>query len=79
MEANSLLKRLDEIGHSLEQINHTLALIGMGSVGLELERLDAYSDLDFFVIVEPGYKHSFLKDLHWLSALCPVAYCFPNT
>ena len=78
MEANLLLKRLDEIGHSLEQSNHALALIGLGSVGLELERLDAYSDLDFFVIVEPGYKHSFLDDLHWLSALCPVAYCFPN-
>ena len=79
METNLLLKRLDEIGQSLEQSSHALALIGLGSVGLELYRLDAYSDLDFFVIVEAGYKRSFLDDLQWLSALCPIAYCFPNT
>ncbi|MBI3244310.1 MAG: hypothetical protein HYZ49_18685 [Chloroflexi bacterium] len=79
METQSLLKRLDEVGHSLEQSGHALALIGLGSVGLELDRLDAYSDLDFFVIVEPGHKRSYLENLHWLSALCPIAYCFPNT
>jgi hypothetical protein len=79
METKLLLKRLDEIGQSLEQSSHALALMGLGSVGLELERLDAYSDLDFFVIVEPGFKRSFLDDLHWLGVLCPVAYCFPNT
>jgi hypothetical protein len=79
METHFLLKRLDEISHSLEQSGHALALIGLGSVGLELQRLDAYSDLDFFVIVEPGYKHSYLDDLQWLSALYPLAYCFPNT
>jgi hypothetical protein len=79
MEKNLLLKRLDEIGHSLGQSSHALALIGLGSVGLELERLDGYSDLDFFVIVEPGYKRSFLDNLQWLSTLCPIAYCFQNT
>jgi hypothetical protein len=47
-----LLYRLDEIGKSLEKSGHALALIGLGSVGLELERLDQYSDLDFFVIVQ---------------------------
>lgn len=79
MKTNLLLKRLDEIGHSLAQSGRALALIGLGSVGLGLERLDAYSDLDFFVIVEPGCTHSFLDNLQWLSALCPIAYCFPNT
>jgi len=79
MEPHLLLKRLDGIGHSLEQSDHALALIGLGSVGLELERLDAYSDLDFFVIVEPGYKQIYLDDLQWLSTLCPIAYCFANT
>ena len=79
MESHLLLKRLDEIGQSLEQSSHALALIGLGSVGLELHRLDDYSDLDFFVIVEPGYKHTFINDLEWLSKLCPVAYCFLNS
>jgi lincosamide nucleotidyltransferase B/F len=79
MEPRLLLERLDEIGHSLEQDDHALALIGLGSVGLELERLDAYSDLDFFVIVEPGYKQVYLDDLQWLKRVCPIAYCFANT
>jgi lincosamide nucleotidyltransferase B/F len=79
MNPQLLLKRLDEIGRSLEQSGHALALIGLGSVGLEQHRLDAYSDLDFFAIVEPGYKGHYLDNLQWLSALSPVAYYFPNT
>jgi hypothetical protein len=74
-----LLERLDAIGESLDQSEHALALIGLGSVGLELGRLDAYSDLDFFVIVEPGYKQHYMNDLHWLNTLCPIAYSFANT
>lgn len=79
MNTQSLLKRLDEIGHSLEQSGHALALIGLGSVGLELDRLDAYSDLDFFVIVEEGYKRGYLDSLRWLSDIQPIAYSFLNT
>lgn len=79
MDPTLLLKRLDEIAHSLEKSGHALALIGCGSVGLELERLDSYSDLDFFAVVEPGYKQAYLDDLGWLSNLCPIAYCFANT
>lgn len=47
-----LLARLDEIGAALARSNRALALLGLGSVGLELERLDRYSDLDFFAIVD---------------------------
>lgn len=54
-------------------------MIGLGSVGVELERLDEYSDLDFFVIVEPGSKANFLQDLSWLADVQPVAYAFQNT
>ena len=46
---------------------------------MELQRLDEYSDLDFFVIVEPGYKSFYIADLQWLSKLCPIAFCFQNT
>jgi hypothetical protein len=79
METQSLLKRLKEIGQSLERSGHALALIGLGSVGLELDRLDSYSDLDFFAIVEKGYKRSYLDSLHWLSDVHPIAYSFLNT
>jgi hypothetical protein len=50
----TLLARLDAIGRSLAAGNETLALRGMGSVGVELERLDAHSNLDFFAVVSPA-------------------------
>jgi lincosamide nucleotidyltransferase B/F len=76
---HKLLQRLEKIAQSLEHSGHALALIGLGSVGLELERLDAHSDLDFFVIVENGFKSAYLENLSWLTDLAPVAYQFQNT
>ena len=74
-----LLNRLNEIGQSLDRTGKALALIGLGSVGQELDRMDNYSDLDFFAIVEPGQKERFLTNLDWLSSLAPIAYHFQNT
>ncbi len=74
-----LLARLDAIGRALEDSGHARALLALGSVGLETERLDAYSDLDFFVLVEDGHKARYLENLDWLSAAGPVAYSFQNT
>lgn len=79
MNTQSLLKRLDDIGLALEKSDHALALIGLGSVGLELDRLDSYSDLDIFVIAEKGYKLAYLDSLRWLSEVHPIAYSFINT
>jgi hypothetical protein len=74
-----LLRRLDEIGHTLAASGHGLALLALGSVGVELDRLDAYSDLDFFVIVETGHKAAYLDSLDWLAAAHPITYAFQNT
>ena len=74
-----LLARLNAIGVSLAQSDRALALIGLGSVGMEEDRLDEYSDLDFFVIVETGFKNEFINDLGWLSSIEPIAYAFRNT
>lgn len=74
-----LLDRLDAIGRSLAQTESALALIGLGSVGRELNRLDDYSDLDFFVIVEAAAKQPFIADLSWLSAAHPLVYAFHNS
>ena len=79
MNPQNLLKRLDEIGQSLAQSGHALALLALGSVGEELHRLDEYSDLDFFAIVEPGYKRMYIENLDWLSGLCPIVYHFLNS
>lgn len=74
-----LLARLDAIARSLADSGHGLALLGLGSVGLERERLDVYSDLDFFAIVETGHKAAYIDDLGWLSAARPIDYAFRNT
>lgn len=74
-----LLARLDAIGTSLAATDHALALIGLGSVGTDLDRLDAYSDLDFYVLAKNGYKAWFLNNLTWLTSIAPVAYHFQNT
>lgn len=74
-----LLARLNEIGQAVATTGKALAVIGLGSVGLERERLDEFSDLDFFVIVQAGHKQGFIEDLSWLSAPSPLAYAFQNT
>ncbi|NMH72530.1 hypothetical protein HF078_05535 [Bacillus sp. RO2] len=74
-----LLRRLDEIGLSLERTQGALLLLGLGSVGNELDRLDEFSDLDFFVIVKPGYKTRFIELLDWISASHPIDYAFKNS
>jgi hypothetical protein len=72
--AAALLARLDAIAESLRASGHALALIGLGSVGLETDRLDQWSDLDFIVVAEPGHKRHYLDRLGWLEAAHPVAW-----
>ena len=74
-----LLERLNQIGASLEKTGKAHALLGLGSVGLELERLDEYSDIDFFAIVQKGHKQEFLDSLAWLSDIKPIDYAVRNT
>lgn len=76
---DDLLARLDDIGESLCRSGHAQALIGLGSVGLERSRLDRYSDLDFFAIVEPGQKARYIDSLDWLEAAHPLAWHYRNT
>lgn len=74
-----LIHRLEAIGQALSNSGNALALLGLGSVGLDLDRLDDYSDLDFFAIVEPGQKLRFIENLDWLASAGEIAYCFRNT
>ncbi|MBK8024924.1 MAG: hypothetical protein IPK19_26775 [Chloroflexi bacterium] len=74
-----LLGRLDAIGRSLADTGQGLALLGLGSVGVERDRLDDYSDLDFFAIVAPGSGQRFLSTLDWLTDIHPVVFHFRNT
>jgi hypothetical protein len=74
-----LLRRLDDIGTSLAATDKALALIGLGSVGVELDRLDGYSDLDFFVVVKGGHKAEFIANLDWLCRARSIQFAFKNT
>lgn len=74
-----LLQRLDEIGQSLEKTGDARALLALGSVGVETERLDQYSDLDFFVIAKEGKKRRFLDRLDWLTNIGEAGFYFLNT
>ena len=78
-KSHQLLQRLDDIGASLASTNKALALIGLGSVGVELDRLDDYSDLDFFVVVKDGRKAEFITNLDWLARPRPLIFTFRNT
>ena len=74
-----LLARLDDLGRTLADRGDALALLGLGSVGADLDRLDEHSDLDFFVVVDDGAKRRYLADIDWLEALGPIAFEFENT
>ncbi len=78
MEPKTLLARLQAIGERLSARADALGLLGLGSVGRERDRLDAHSDLDFFVIVRPGAKSGYLASLDWL-AVRPLVWHFQNT
>jgi len=79
MEKEMLLRRLDDIAQSAARTQHVLAVLGLGSAGTELERMDEYSDLDIWVVVEDGYKRQYLDNLDWLTRVCPIAYRFMNS
>jgi hypothetical protein len=74
-----LLQRLDELGAVLARRGDALALIGLGSVGVDLDRLDDHSDMDFFVVVEDGAKQAYLDEIDWLEQLAAVEFSFPNS
>lgn len=74
-----LIKRLEAIARSVKETKNGLALLALGSCGKERDRLDEFSDLDFFVIVEDGYKKEFINHLDWLEKICHIAFSYQNT
>lgn len=78
MRRDELLERMDRIGESVATREGALMLLALGSIGIETDRLDDYSDLDFFLIVEDGQKARFIDNLDWLEVE-PIAYRFQNT
>lgn len=74
-----LQERLASLAGELSTRTDALALLALGSVGTETDRLDAWSDLDFFVFVSDGAKGRYLENLDWLAAAHPLMWHFQNT
>src|SRR6184192_2382054 len=74
-----LLQRLDDLADVLVHRGDALALIGLGPVGLDLDRLDQHSDVDFFAVLEDAAKQRYLDSIDWLEELCAVDFSFPNS
>jgi hypothetical protein len=74
-----LEKRISQIGEGLSLSTKALALLALGSIGAERDRMDDWSDLDFYVISRKGRKGELLAELSWLSRDCPLAFTFANT
>jgi hypothetical protein len=74
-----LLERLDAIAQGLAARGDAIALLAVGSVGRDLDRLDEHSDLDFFVIVDDDAKERYLESIDWLEQAAPTVYDFRNT
>jgi hypothetical protein len=79
MTPDRLLAGLDAIAVTLSHRPQALALLALGSCGVETARLDAFSDLDFFVIVEEGSKQDFIENLDWLTCGAPLVFEHRNT
>jgi hypothetical protein len=77
--ARRLHDRLNGIAAALQRRDDALALLALGSVGRETERLDEWSDLDFFVLVRDDAKPAYLERLDWLGEAHPLAWHFRNT
>ncbi|WP_083707441.1 hypothetical protein [Intrasporangium flavum] len=75
-----LLAFLDRLGAVLAERGDAVALLGLGSVGLDLHRIDEHSDADFFVVVDdPTALERYLADVDWLEAAQPVVWSFENS
>jgi hypothetical protein len=79
MTPDRLLAGLDAIAATLSHRPQALALLALGSCGVETARLDAFSDLDFFVIVEESAKQDFIENLDWLTCGAPLVFAHRNT
>jgi hypothetical protein len=74
-----LQDRLASLARELSARADALGLLALGSVGTETARLDAWSDLDFFILVRDGAKGRYIENLDWLTAAHPLIWHFQNT
>ena len=71
-------KRFNEIIQLNQHKEEVLAFIGLGSMH-DLTRLDAYSDIDFFILVQSQQdKKIYMEDMSWLD-VHPIIFSYIET
>lgn len=65
-----------QLGESLKSDPNVCCLLGLGSMS-EIDRMDEFSDMDFFLIVEKGFKQMYIDQLFWIPV--PIEFAFKNT
>ncbi len=62
------LRRLDDLAVSLARRGDVIAVLGLGSAGVETERFDEHSDIDFWLVVDDAaVKEDLLAGTDWLA------------
>jgi hypothetical protein len=74
------LTRLDHLADALAGDDAVLAVLGLGSAGVEHNRFDAHSDIDFWLVVsDAAAKQRYLDEPGWLHGLGGrLDYSFAN-
>lgn len=74
------LLRLERLAVQLAADPHVEAVLGLGSAGVDTDRFDDHSDIDFFVITDSAAtKRGYLQEISWLAGFgSEVAYSFGN-
>lgn len=74
------LRRLDDLAAHVALDPAALAVIGLGTAGVETARFDEHSDIDFFLVVDsPEAKQRYVDEIGWLDGFGgTVDYQFAN-
>ena len=75
----NIKETLETLAIAAQQSPHAIALVGAGSAGAESSRMDEYSDIDFFLIVENGFSADYINDNSWFGSLMPIVFAFRDT
>jgi len=70
---------IETLSNAARNSPHAIAFIGAGSAGAEIARMDQYSDIDFFLIVEDGFSSGFINDNSWFGQDLPIVFAFRDT
>lgn len=70
------LSRIEAIRQTVAASGRFRALLGCGSTGQEIARMDRWSDLDLFFVVKPECAAATRASLEWLEPAAPIAWRF---